>query len=54
LSQALGIACGEPKISGDVHVDRIVNRWGYVATPTPEQTTVALSPGNAGSTSTPG
>lgn len=40
---ALGIACGEPKISVDVHVDRIVNRWGYVQTRTPEQTTVVLA-----------
>ncbi len=38
----LGIACGQPKISVDVHVHRIVNRWGYVQTKTPEQTTVAL------------
>jgi len=39
---ALGIACAEPRISVDVHVHRIVNRWGYVRTATPEQTTVAL------------
>ena len=29
-------------ISTDVHVHRIANRWGYVATRTPGQTTVAL------------
>lgn len=39
---ALGIACGQPKISVDIHVHRIVNRWGYVRTSTPEQTTAAL------------
>jgi endonuclease-3 len=39
---ALGIACGEPAISVDVHVDRVVNRWGYVQTATPEQTMLAL------------
>jgi endonuclease-3 len=39
---ALGIACGEPFISVDVHVDRVVNRWGYVRTTTPEQTMLAL------------
>lgn len=35
---ALGIACHEPRISVDVHVDRIVNRWGYVQARTPEAT----------------
>lgn len=39
---ALGIACGQPRISVDVHVHRVTNRWGYVRTGTPEQTTVAL------------
>lgn len=39
---ALGIACGMPFISVDVHVHRVTNRWGYVATRTPEQTTRAL------------
>ena len=39
---ALGIACGQAKISVDVHVHRIVNRWGYVRTSTPERTTAAL------------
>jgi len=38
----LGIACGQPRISVDVHVHRVTNRWGYVATRTPEETTVAL------------
>ena len=39
---ALGIACGQPRISVDVHVHRVTNRWGYVATRTPEQTLAAL------------
>jgi len=38
----LGIACGEPFISVDVHVHRVTNRWGYVKTSTPEKTMVAL------------
>jgi endonuclease-3 len=38
----LGIACGEPFISVDVHVHRITNRWGYVNAPTPEKTMAAL------------
>jgi endonuclease-3 len=38
----LGIACGQPRIAVDIHVHRVTNRWGYVATATPEQTTVAL------------
>ena len=39
---ALGIACHEPLVCVDVHVHRVANRWGYVTTRTPEQTTVAL------------
>jgi len=27
---ALGIACGQARISVDVHVHRVTNRWGYV------------------------
>ncbi len=38
----LGIACGIPRVAVDVHVHRIVNRWGYVRTRTPEQTIQAL------------
>jgi endonuclease III len=38
----LGIACGADKISVDVHVHRVTNRWGYVHTSSPEQTTDAL------------
>jgi endonuclease-3 len=39
---ALGVACGEAVISVDIHVHRVVNRWGYVQTATPEQTMLAL------------
>jgi endonuclease-3 len=39
---ALGIACDEAVISVDIHVHRVVNRWGYVRTSTPEQTMLAL------------
>ena len=38
----LGIACGEPFISVDVHVHRVTNRWGYVQASTPEKTMPAL------------
>jgi endonuclease III len=38
----LGIACGEPFISVDIHVHRVTNRWGYVSAPTPERTMAAL------------
>jgi endonuclease-3 len=38
----LGIACGQPSISVDIHVHRVTNRWGYVKTPTPEKTMTAL------------
>src|SRR3954447_14793653 len=39
---ALGIACGQPRISVDIHVHRVTNRWGYVSARTPEQTMEAL------------
>ena len=38
----LGIACGEQRISVDVHVHRVTNRWGYVQATTPEGTMKAL------------
>jgi endonuclease-3 len=38
----LGIACGEPVISVDVHVHRVTNRWGYIETTSPEKSMVAL------------
>ncbi len=33
---------GKPGICVDTHVHRISNRWGYVETPTPEKTEMAL------------
>ena len=39
---ALGVATGQAAISVDVHVHRVVNRWGYVQTKTPEQTLKVL------------
>lgn len=39
---ALGVACGQPCISVDIHVHRVTNRWGYVETKTPEKTMKAL------------
>ena len=39
---AVGIACGRMLIGVDVHVHRVTNRWGYVATKTPEKTMDAL------------
>jgi endonuclease III len=33
---------GKPGICVDIHVHRICNRWGYVATRTPDQTEAAL------------
>ena len=39
---ALGVACGQPFISVDIHVHRVTNRWGYVAASTPEKTMAAL------------
>jgi endonuclease-3 len=41
-SLVLGIACGQPRVAVDVHVHRVVNRWGYVRTRTPEETMRAL------------
>jgi endonuclease III len=39
---ALGIACGERRISVDIHVHRVTNRWGYVRASSPEGTMAAL------------
>lgn len=39
---ALGVACGLPFISVDVHVHRVTNRWGYVAARSPENTMAQL------------
>lgn len=38
----LGIACAQPRISVDIHVHRVANRWGYVSARTPEKTMAAL------------
>ncbi|HWE38876.1 MAG TPA: endonuclease III [Isosphaeraceae bacterium] len=38
----LAVGFGRPAISVDIHVHRITNRWGYVATTTPEKTMAAL------------
>jgi endonuclease-3 len=38
----LGVACGTPVISVDIHVHRVTNRWGYIATSTPEKSLLAL------------
>lgn len=39
---ALGVACGQSTISVDVHVHRVTNRWGYVASRRPEETMAQL------------
>ena len=39
---ALGVATKYPGISVDVHVHRVVNRWGIISTKTPEKTMTAL------------
>ena len=38
----LGVACGTPVISVDVHVHRVTGRWGYIKASTPEKALVAL------------
>jgi endonuclease III len=38
----LAVGFGRPAVSVDVHVHRITNRWGYVATTSPERTMLAL------------
>lgn len=38
----MGVACGAERISVDIHVHRVTNRWGYVATRSPEDTMRAL------------
>ena len=39
----MGIACGQPFIGVDIHVHRVTNRWGYIATMTPEKSMEALA-----------
>ena len=53
----LAVGFGRPAIAVDIHVHRVTNRWGYVATRTPEQTMAALAPccpSGTGSRSTSG
>jgi len=38
----MGVACGAERISVDIHVHRVTNRWGYVAAGSPEGTMRAL------------
>ena len=38
----LGIACGATRISVDIHVHRVTNRWGYIKGSTPDATREAL------------
>jgi len=38
----LGVACDQQRISVDIHVHRVTNRWDYVRTKTPEQTMTSL------------
>jgi endonuclease-3 len=38
----LAIACDQPRVSADIHVHRVTNRWGYVRTKPPETTMLAL------------
>ncbi|WP_199269680.1 endonuclease III domain-containing protein [Mucilaginibacter lacusdianchii] len=39
---ALGIAAQVPAISVDIHVHRVVNRWGYIKASQPEKTLLQL------------
>lgn len=38
----MGVACGAERISVDIHVHRVTNRWGYVSSSSPEGTMRAL------------
>lgn len=38
----LAVGFGQPSIAVDIHVHRVTNRWGYVATRSPEETMKAL------------
>ncbi len=38
----MGVACGAERISVDIHVHRVTNRWGYVEASAPEGTMRAL------------
>ena len=38
----MGVACGAERISVDIHVHRVTNRWGYISSSSPEGTMRAL------------
>lgn len=38
----VGVACGQMRVSADIHVHRVTNRWGYIHTSAPEATSQAL------------
>jgi endonuclease-3 len=38
----MGVACGAERISVDIHVHRVTNRWGYISASTPDGTMRAL------------
>jgi endonuclease-3 len=38
----MGVACGAERISVDIHVHRVTNRWGYISASSPEGTMRAL------------
>jgi endonuclease III len=40
--KAFGVAHKPAAVAVDVHVHRIVNRWGFIETKTPEQTMLQL------------
>jgi endonuclease-3 len=41
-SLTMGVACGAERISVDIHVHRVTNRWGYISASSPEGTMRAL------------
>ena len=41
-NRTVGIACGQMRVSADVHVHRVTNRWGYIMTASPEASSQAL------------
>ena len=38
----MGVTCGAERISVDIHVHRVTNRWGYISASSPEGTMRAL------------
>ena len=43
MNLTLAVGFGRPALAVDIHVHRVANRWGYVATSTPEKTMAALA-----------